>query len=400
VAYLICFAISSYCAFLACREEGKKKFFLFSALSILLPVLLAGLRDYSIGIDTSNYYDMERYWATASVSDSLWEYMAFYHTRGLGEYFFALLVGIMGQTGSFTLFLLVVHAWIIIWVYIGAYRLRKHVQPWLILLLFYLAFFSHSLNVMRQYMALSFMFAFLMDLSQKKYLRYLIAVAIATMFHTSGLLSVGILIVHWLMYGDYGKLRIKQDFSLRQRQIFIFIAVAVMVVIFNPLVRLLIGTGLLHKKYMFYVKNPFKGYNLLVILFLLVEMVAIWILRKGLKERKPIFEFFYTLSVVYFLLYQLTAVVVYGKRIAACCALSNLVTLAMLPQGLNDVVTVELPGWLGGRHITVFRFPENFDEKKKRILGIVLVIGGVFAYWLYVYAFRNSSETMPYRFVF
>ncbi len=398
--YIVCFAISVMFAYMAYRDKKEQKFILFSVLSILLPVFLAGLRDRSIGIDTSNYYEMERYWSVASVSDSVWQYMAGYSQRGLGEYFFALLVGIIGQTGNFTLLLLIIHAWIIFFVYVGAYRLREHVQPWLVLVLFYLAFFNHSLNVMRQYMALSFMFAFLMDLPQKRYLRYMIAVAVATMFHTTALLSLGLLLIHWVLYGDFERLKAGLNPSLRQRQIFIFTAVAALIVIFNPLVRLLISVGLLHEKYMFYVKNPFKSYNLLVTLFLLVEMGAIWFLRNNLKEKKPIFETFFTFSVVYFLLYQVTAVTTYGKRIAACCSLANLVTLAMLPQGLGDAIEFTLPRWLGGKHIVVFRFLGSLDAKKKQTLGTILVICGVLVYWLYVYMLRNASKTMPYRFIF
>lgn len=162
--YLACFALSAFFAYLAQRQEKRWRFLLLSAASVLLPVLLATFRDLSVGTDTSHYFEMTRYWGTASKVDSLAEYMAFYLPKGYGEYLFALLVGVIGQTGNFTLFLFVVHAWIMIFVYIGAWRLRDRVQPWLVLLLFFLAFYNHSLNIMRQYMALSLMFAVLADL--------------------------------------------------------------------------------------------------------------------------------------------------------------------------------------------------------------------------------------------
>lgn len=398
--YIACYALSVLFAYLAYKEGKGRKFVLFSVISILIPVLIAGLRDYSIGIDTMNYYEMERYWGMASEADSFGDYLAFYVPKGYGELFFAFVVGLVGQTGSFTLLLFVIHAWIMICVYIGAYRLREHVRPWLVLLLFYLAFFSHSLNVMRQYMALSLVFAFLADLPQKKYLRFVLAVDIATLFHASGLLSFGLLLVHWLLYGDFGKIRKEWNPTLRQRQIGTFAAVATMVVLFNPAVRLAIKAGLLHKKYLYYVKDIFAGYNLLVILFLAVELVALWVLYQNLREKNREFVFFATISVVYFILYQSTAFVMYGKRIAACCSLANLITLAMLPTGLGNEISVTLPKQLGGKTFTFFRFLGKLDEKQKELLGTVLVIGVVFVYWAYVYLLRNSSETMPYRFIF
>ena len=57
-------------------------------------------------------------------------------------------------------------------------------------------------------------------------------------------------------------------------------------------------------------------------------------------------------------------------------------------------------GRWGGKHVAVFRFPEKLDEKKKQVLKTALIIAGVLVYWLYVYVLRNSSETMPYKFIF
>lgn len=398
--YIVCFLLSTMFAFFAAKTQSRWKIIVCSFLSIMLPLLLAGLRDISIGIDTSNYHDMDRYWATASTAGSVKEYMDFYLPQGYGEVLFALLVGAMGQIGSFNLFLFVVHGWILICVYIGAFRLRKYVQPWLVLLLFYFAFYNHSLNVMRQYMALSIAFVFLADLLEKKYLRYCIGVVIATMFHTSGFIAVGLLVIHVILYSDFRKVLPRFDPAMRNRKLFIFVAVAMTVLLFNPAVRLLVSEGILHEKYLFYTKSSFKGYNLLSTLFLLVEMVPLILLKRNLKRKTPVFDFFFTTSVVYLILYQITAFVTYGKRIAAYCSFANLVTLALLAQGLDEKISVTTPSWLGSKVITLFKFPQNFDENKKRFLGMVLVIGAVVFYWAYVYVLRNASETIPYRFFF
>ena len=114
----------------------------------------------------------------------------------------------------------------------------------------------------------------------------------------------------------------------------------------------------------------------------------------------PEFDFFFTTSVVYLILYQITAFVTYGKRIAACCSFANLVTLALLPRGLGKGISVITPRWMGSKKITLLRFPRFFNKKRRRVLGTVLVIGAVAFYWAYVYVYRNSSETMPYRFFF
>jgi hypothetical protein len=61
VIYITCFLLSALFAYFAHKATDKKQFFLFSALSILLPTLLAGLRAYEIGIDTISYMTKKRY---------------------------------------------------------------------------------------------------------------------------------------------------------------------------------------------------------------------------------------------------------------------------------------------------------------------------------------------------
>ena len=182
IIYLVYFAVSAYFAYLARESESRKKAILFSLVSIAIPVLLAGARDFSIGIDVENYRTLTRYWMGAASSESLLEYLTIYSASGYGEYIFALYIGLIGQlTGDFRIFLALSHLVIVSGVYIGAFRQRKHVDPVLVLLLFYLFFFSHSLNIIRQYMAMAILFAALADIEQKKYGRYCIAVGVAVM---------------------------------------------------------------------------------------------------------------------------------------------------------------------------------------------------------------------------
>ncbi len=398
--YPVCFAVSVFFSYVAYKTEKRWKFWVFSFLSLSITLLLAGLRDYSVGTDTSHYYKWPAFWGKASTLGSFGKYMKFYLNQGFTEVLFAALIGVVAHTGSFTLFLFLAHAWILVWVYIGIHRLRHYVQPWMVLLLFYFAFYNHSLNIMRQYMALSFIFAFYMDLPQKKYLRYSIVVVIASLFHISGLISIFLLLIHWFLCGKHEKLKTISRLSFGRRQQIIFLIVLLFIACFNPFVRVLVKFGFIHGKYLYYVSEPFTSYNLLVILFLMIEMIALRLFYKDLREKNSAYGFFFTVSVVYFLMYQITAIVLHGKRIAAFGSLPNLVTLALLPHGLRGQIAFTLPKWLGERTIVLFRFPKCCTEKQRHMIGNALVFVGVLAYWLYVYLLRNSSGTLPYSLIF
>jgi len=429
MAYLICFAASTVLAYFANKTSDRKKFWMLSAISILIPVLLAGLRDYEIGIDTISYMSKKRYWLGAASAESLGEYMEYYMGIGYGEPLFALLCGMIGQTfGNYSVFLFVVHAIIITGVYIGAYRFRKEVNPAMVLLLFYLVFYNHSLNIMRQYMAMAIVFAALADIPQKKYIRYSIAVVIAMMFHTSALLGFGAIVIHWYLYCDWkgcvGKVKragkrighvllpnrkterkiknqrlakftafIRKLFDncknaynavctqvekiepvVRRRQVILFSAMLLLVLLANPLCRLVIRMGFLHEKYLWYLDMSKAEHTTLITLFLLLEMSVLLLWHKYLRKSSRLFDFFFANTGTYLILHQISSFIVYGKRVAAYFALANLVTIAMIPR--------------------------MYKDKKRRVIVYVLVLCVVIFYWFYTYILRNASQTYPYALVF
>ena len=411
--YLVCFAISLLFMYFANKTQNRKLFVAFSVGSILFPVLLAGLRDYSVGIDTMNYLTYPRYWGGASSADSLGTYLKDYMDLGIGEPLFALLCGAVAQlAGNYSVFLILVHTLIITGVYIGVYRFRKEVNPVAVMALFYLVFYNHSLNIMRQYMAMAIVFAVLADIMQGKYLRYCICVAIAMLLHTSAALGFVVLFVYWFVCGDWnwgiGKVKclgqkakslickkvsaceekpekapkcavaytLWDGFKTKilWRQVVLFAALGLLVLVFNPLCHLLIHIGLLSKRYLWFLNMQETGHATMVTLFLLLEMAAVIVLYKKLKKTNRLFDFFFACSGAYLILYQLSAFIVYGKRVAAYFSLANLITIAMLPRA--------------------------FDNKKHRLFAYLAVFGVVLFYWLYSYALRNASGTFPYTFVF
>lgn len=375
IIYLVYFAVSAYFAYLARESESRKKAILFSLVSIAIPVLLAGARDFSIGIDVENYRTLTRYWMGAASSESLLEYLTIYSASGYGEYIFALYIGLIGQlTGDFRIFLALSHLVIVSGVYIGAFRQRKHVDPVLVLLLFYLFFFSHSLNIIRQYMAMAILFAALADIEQKKYGRYCIAVGVAVMIHTTALLGLGPLLIYWVLYGDYrlpirGK-RISPP--LWGRRAFIACGLLTGVCSFLPLGQLLLEIGLLPEKYSYYFYAQDLTLSIIVMGLLVMELMAVFLLRGHMQERSPMFDFFVMCTISYLILQLMTGIIPYGKRIASYFSLNNLLTISLLQA--------------------------SFKSKRMRKIATAVILVIALFYWWYMYILRNASETFPYAF--
>lgn len=371
--YIVCFALSAVFAWLANKKaENKILFYTFSIISIATVVLLAGLRDFSIGIDTESYMTKKLYWDGAIKSATLTDYIYDYILTGYGEPFFALLIGIIAQfTGDFSFFLTVAHGIIITCVYVGAFRLRKHVNPEWVLTIFYFLFFNHSLNGIRQYVAMAIIFAFLADLIQEKYLRFCIIVFCATLFHKTALIAMGFLIIYFIIYPP--KLKLLSKISLFKRKL-LFSAILLFAVLGFPLIiKVAIKLGLLNSRYLFIFEGKIEP-AAIVMGMVALGLIGVYYFSKEMRLKSELYDFFTMCSICYFIFLFLTFIVSYGKRISLYFGMADIVTLALIESAQTD--------------------------KKKKWLVRTGILGMILVYWFYVYVFRNASATMPYSFIF
>ncbi len=370
IIYLLCFSISVLFAHFAKNAKQRLVFVFCSLVSVLLPSLLAGLRDMSIGIDTINYYEMPRYWLGAVGSRSLLDYLRMFLSSGNGtqEILFAVLLGVIQKTtGDFHVFLFVCHLIIVTGIYIGAFRMKKHAAPEITILLFFLLYYNHSLNITRQYIVMALIFAVLPDIKDHK-LRYCIVVIITFFIHNTSVLSFIPLLIYFYLYSRETTPR-----GFLARKVFIVFFIIVFVGTFIPIVRRLIQLGVLSSRYYFFVKIDETYVPWLALLFLFVELVGVvltWPQIKQYKELHP--DFFLSSTVSFVALYIMSSRMLNGKRVAAYFSLINIVFL--------------------GRMIEVQQIKTN-----KRIVT-VLIVGVSAFYWWYVYVLRNGSMTVPYVF--
>lgn len=368
--YLVCFALSIWFAYLAQKTTTRRKFYLFSVISIALPVLLAGFRHYGVGIDTINYYVKNLYWAGAVKADSLFDCLKISFAGGKGDPLFALIMGIVAQTtGSFTVFLLVAQAIIMTGVYIGIFRHRKYVNPAFVLTIFYLFFFNSSLNVLRQYMAMAVLFAFLADIPQKKWKRYLIGVCIAMMLHSTAIIGVAPLVLYIVL--EYKK---GQGLNTAKRELAVSGLLLCMVLLFVPLIRLATALNLLNDRFLFFLRDSAVSPAVLMIGVLAVTLAAAYLYRKRIRSNCPSADFYIFNSMVYMVLLQLSFFIAYGKRIGLYLAFADLITIGLVEKA-----------------------PKSRNVRWLVRGGLVVM---ALCYWAYVYGYRNASETLPYRWVF
>lgn len=164
------------------QKKDCKKILLFIVLSA---TLVAGLRAVSVGIDTRQY---TKYFRLLKDGD-------FEHVYGLETSFMYLCSGLMkifqDEHVLFAIFAALTHGLVL-------FRLwdfkEKIILPWAVSC-YLIMFYPESLNVMRQLVAIAFVFYGTRYISQKKYINFFVFVAIAFLFHNSALLGIGFLVV-------------------------------------------------------------------------------------------------------------------------------------------------------------------------------------------------------------
>lgn len=368
MVYLICYIISVLFAYAARTCKSRIAFVMLSIVSISVTALLAGLRDITVGIDTVNYLEHPLYWAGAEQCDGIISFL--HHTvastrTSVPEVVFAFLIGLVQQTtGSYHVFLCVVHFIIIGCIYIGAFRLRDHADPELVLFMFYLLYFGQTLNIFRQYMAMAVLFAAFADIEKGRHGRYIIITVIAFFIHNTAVLGLLPLLLYRIMYSKNGLGKVS---DYKKIAICSILVIGVRSVL--PMLHLLINMGIIKSNFLWYLNVEAAESHALVFLFLLLEAVGILLFRKHYKQLNH-YEFFLFCSVSFVCLTVVGSWIKYGDRLAEYFSLINLITIGMIAKCQ--------------------------DLTERRLLLKGTTIGVVLFYWVYVYVIKNASETMPY----
>ena len=177
------------------KKENRKGFYLCMIFAVLLVVLLAGLRAVPVGTDGPAY---ERWVYNAA------ECTSFEEARFVGrstEPVFMLLVYFVAKTTGSVYFLFALTALFAYGLFMAALiRLRNDSSIPFAWAAYLFLFFGHSLNELRQALAMTALVLAFVLLREKKYLFSGIVVIAAVLCHNSaGLIAAGMLVVYCLL---------------------------------------------------------------------------------------------------------------------------------------------------------------------------------------------------------
>lgn len=381
--YIISFIISCIC--MKISEKYKKNrgvYLIFLFFALCIPCLIAGLRLYLVGTDTNVYVKPLFRFATNTEN-----YLRFLTLSWQGvnemkyvdnfEKGFSLLVYVMAKiTGNFQLLLFIIHILIILPLYFGLKKFKSlENSKWFAMLVFYLMFFNTSLNAIRQYIGIAWVFwgtSCLLNEEDGK-IKFFLSILVACLFHNASILGLVIYLIYLII--GYNKKEKKVVVKMSQYVFSINTFVILFLIIFSIL---LISNSTLIAKILDFLNLSYYGNyingNVHFALSSIIEMLPIILLlilcgKKFIKK----YDNAYFLIINYLLNYiiaQLSSVNIYAQRIGFIFSIFNIVFFAELV--------------------------DSFEKKTYKTLFKILLIIYMLIFWYYNFVIEGRGETIPY----
>lgn len=369
--YFLIFTISTLLFFFG--GKSKKYTILFSTISISLLCLLAAFRSNQIGTDTL-VYPLPMFNAAVSSKNfqdflhASWTHSAFKTGRTIDfEIGFVILTYCIAKlfVNRYIYFFLL-ELLIILPIYLGIKKIIPKSQRWMSMLIFMLLFYNLGLNLVRQSIAISFLFyGICYFISTKKCFPYIICQILCLFIHKSSLLGIFLFLISYIFLKNKNHIKFK----------FFFIAIVMFIglLLSQYLKYVLPIFGL--DKYVGYISGDLKFLpNQLIAYVPLIIMLFVWV---NSNSRNNVLALIFTMILCGIFMLQFSSVNPFGGRIAYYFLIFIVIIVPLYRIKLNLMLKI------GNVNIN--------------IINVLFVLYGII-YWCFYYGYSNIGETVPYLF--
>ncbi len=196
IVYIICFILSIGCTYIAQKKfeiEHKREGIFFSVIAILIPSIVAGIRATTVGSDTAGYVERSFYQALSSTSLS-----SFLELSDLETGYNVFTYVITKIFGDVHWILFINQLIVCSIVYKMAYDRRNQISMPMVMLVYFTVFYSMSLNIARQGLAIAIILYSIKLMEDKKYVKTAILFWLAFQFHTSAIFALFLYIIIYI----------------------------------------------------------------------------------------------------------------------------------------------------------------------------------------------------------
>ncbi|BBK63261.1 MAG: EpsG family protein [Thomasclavelia ramosa] len=370
IQYLLTFSISSIFIYISKYIKRNQRWILFF-IALFIPCFLAGIRSEIIGTDV-NVYLMPIYNA-AEKAGNFNEYLNtswfnIYRYNSVKEYeigFITVIYVLVKMFHSIFVVKFFIQFLIIYPIYFALKKYGEKTLIWIGMLIYFLLFFNQSLNIMRQYISMSFVFLAIVGfIKTNDFKHYVIFQLIALTFHSSSLIGLGIFFIYKFLYRN----EVNSITVLNKRVMYISILGLLLLLSPTLISKFLAQIGL--NSYSLYIKGEltFMPNQIIIRLPLLILSLINW---NKMCKKSEYFHFYFCMLIFTILFAQLAGSSQFGARIAIYFAVFQI------------VLCIQLCKTIGRNQINMV------------ILNIGIIAYYLFYWWFY-YAYMGMDATVPF----
>ena len=363
--------LSAFFSYLDGRRR-KSKITIFGYVAILLPCILAGLRDIGVGADSNGYGRIA--FEVAKGSTSFFEYIQSRNpfvsgVEVLYRVFVYVIARIFGDIHWQFFFIQLV---ISFFTYKAVVDQGLKRYAWISQILFHTLFFSFSLNLMRQLMAMAIVLWALKFVQKKQWVKFIIAIAVATLLHTMAVVSALIYPLYYICISDKNVRghRLQKFFAKHKNFInfCILIASTACVVLGSSIISALSFLKRSYSEMLTNIKGTFD-FNQAALILMILFIIPFYLLREKSDKNSKEFIFYRMTLMISAIVWQLSGVVQEYYRIAMYLWIFILLAVPKL--------------------LSIFR------RSNRQVVALGYVVLGCF-YYVYYFVIVLANKTYPY----
>lgn len=359
-------------------KKNKALACLFFIISVLIPCILAALRDISVGTDTKGY--ISKLYNTASGSDNLIEFFNkadwYYSIKDYGYLFFTYIAAKV--FGSFPICLFFIEVLVVVPVFV-AILMNKQNNKDIVLggTIFFLYIYNASYNMARQSIAIAFVILALSLMYRNKNKKAIILLIIASLFHVTAVIAIPV----WFLYKYYNKRKDSKKFDVLGC---VLIILSIVVVFSIKGILILLHDMKIYEHGIIYVER-FSTFDFSFVEtgFYIVICLILFLNKNKFLEKNINYKFYLFLSIESIILLQLGTFIKYLDRVGY---------YYMYPILINAIALIEKPKENNENYESKSVDKSNVKVSKQTIIVYAVFVG----YWLYKYVLLNSHNTIPY----
>ncbi len=335
-------------------------------IAIIIPSVVAGLRDYSVGVDTSGYGKIVFRMALHN------NFRDFYNSSNIFvknvEPIYRIIVYIITELTSNIFWQFFIIEFIIVYFVYKALYDKKYACFGMFI--FYCLFFCFSLNLMRQTITMAILLYGFRYIKERKIIKYILVVAISSLITTSALIGIFVYPLFFICGTDtvnkYGK---KNNFFSKHRKMvdILILGVTFLVFVFTP--KLIEILSIIKSSYGYQLDNISTDFNIsyAALLMMLILEFPFFIYYRKANKKGAIFNFYTLVFIMATILWQTVSISQESYRVSLYLWFYIILAIPDLMKVIN----------------------------KKALLAVYYSTAGM-AYFFLMFVYYNINSTVPY----